>query len=152
MGEGPVIPAAPTIKPHFTFNQERSGSTIEPLYTARKMRAFSVTESELNMLSVINGIAAACFALGTGLFGLSVDIQKDLLFATELPASATELRDTVRPLLFWLGAVFYAFGAIALVWRHNTLSIIKREASADQKVAQKGFLVRFWPPSITRAS
>lgn len=101
------------------------------------------------MLSVINGIAALCFSIGTGLLGLSVDIQKDLLLASEVPANAETLRDLVRPALLWGAGIFYFLGVVTFFWRRATLDIIKKEV-ADNMPRRKGWLICLWPPGIHR--
>jgi hypothetical protein len=131
-----------------SFTQAPSGSTIEPLYTKRTMRAYSVTESELNMLSVINGLAAVCASIATGLLGLCIGIQQEVMFSAELPESGAALRDFARPILFWSAMAFYGFALITLVWRYNTLHIIKREAGDGNSL--KGWGFKFWPPRIWR--
>lgn len=122
-----------------------TGSTIEPLYTKRQMRAFSVTESELNMLSIINGIAGACFSIGTGLIGLSVDVQQVLQGQT---VTLNSVAHSARPLFVWGGVIFYALGLLAVLWRHNTLEIIKRETGEQEEA--KGWGIRLWPPKLWR--
>lgn len=108
-----------------------TGSTFTMSYGKRIVKAFPITESELNEVAAAKRIAAVCFTIAGALFGFAMNLNKDMQFANSLPEKVTS---------FW-NAIWYACligsGITSLlgIWLwlrgHNRLAEIKREARFD---------------------
>ena len=106
-----------------------NGSTVEPLYSARQMRCYSVTESELQQINLANIGITASFSFGSALLAFYLDVFKDTVLATEVPAEAQAVIGYVQPVLLFLGAGFWIFAGVLLWWRRNMVKLIKDESA-----------------------
>ncbi|WP_428631171.1 hypothetical protein [Sphingopyxis sp.] len=108
--------------------QPMHGSTIETVYSRRKMKCYSVTESELKQIGLANLGATICVGIGSALFAFGVDVFKDSILATEIPKEANILIDSIQPICLYLGAAFYIAAAALLWWRQSMIGTIKSES------------------------
>lgn len=107
--------------------QPLHGSTIETVYSRRKMKCYSVTESELKQIGLANLGVTICVGIGSALVAFGVDVFKDSVLATEIPAAANVLIDSIQPICLYLGAAFYVAAAFLLWWRRSMIDTIKEE-------------------------
>lgn len=105
-----------------------NGATVEPVYSTRKMRCYSVTESELKQISLANLGITAFASIGSGLLAFWLDVFKDTLLAEAVPEAAQSAIDYVQPVLLFLGIAFWLLTAGTLFWRRSMISTIKEES------------------------
>ncbi len=106
-----------------------NGSTVEPLYSSRQMRCYSVTESELKQIGLANLGITAFSSIGTGMLAFSLDIFKDTVLAGGVPESAKVALSFVQPVLLIGGIAFWVFAIFAIFWRRDMIKIIKHEST-----------------------
>lgn len=105
-----------------------TGSVIQPEYAQRNMKCYAVTESELKQIGLANLAVTICFGIGSGLLGLGIDIFKDTTLADSVPPNANVVVNTVQPILFIFGIVFWLAAAALWFWRRDMLSLIRKES------------------------
>lgn len=106
-----------------------NGSAVEPIYSVRKMKCYSVTESELWQIGLANIAITAFASLGSAMLAFAADIYKDTLLAEKVPDSAAIAISYLQPLLLVLGGLFWVFAGVAMFWRKGMIKIIKTESS-----------------------
>lgn len=106
-----------------------NGSTVEPVYSARKMRCYSITDSELQQISLANIGITVFFSLGSAMFAFWIDIFKDTMLANRIPHIAEIAIAYVQPVLLFLGVIFWVIGIIVLLWRRNMITLTKEESN-----------------------
>lgn len=105
-----------------------NGSTVEPVYSARKMRCYSVTESELRQINLANIGITAFASMGSAMLAFWLDVFKDTVLAEKIPERAQEIVSYVQPILLVMGLAFWALSAATLGWRRNLIKLIKDES------------------------
>jgi len=105
-----------------------SGSTVLPTYTERKMRYFSISDSELRTIGLANLGQNFLLALGSAMLAFSLDIFKDTTLAESIPTKAAEIASYVQPICLILGVVFYSGAAGVWYWRKGMIDTIKKES------------------------
>ena len=106
-----------------------NGSTVEPVYSSRKMRCYSVTESELQQINLANIGITAAFSFGSALLAFYLDVFKDTVLAESIPDQAAAVIGYVQPVLLTLGLGSWAFAGVLLWWRRNMIRLIKDESA-----------------------
>ncbi|MEL6883441.1 MAG: hypothetical protein AAFP87_02945 [Pseudomonadota bacterium] len=109
-----------------------NGSTLEPIYSSRKMVCYSVTESELKQLNLANIGVASFTSLGSAMLAFWLDVFKDTTLASSVPESAQAIISYVQPIILFLGAAFWIISGVILYWRRGLILLIKEE-SQEQK-------------------
>lgn len=109
-----------------------NGSTVEPVYSARKMKCYSVTESELKQIGLANIAITSMGSIGTGLFAFGLDIYKDTVFATGIPETTEAVISILQPILLIGGAAFWVIAIIAIFWRKSMMTLIKEESTGPR--------------------
>jgi len=97
------------------------------------MRTYTVTESELWILSLANGLMTIFFSLGSGFVGIALDITKDVMLSPELAKTGEALAEIVRPACVILAVVFFACGLWAFMQRQSTIALIKKESGLQAR-------------------
>lgn len=105
-----------------------NGSTVEPVYSTRKMKCYSVTESELRQIGLANLGVTAFSAIGSALTALSVDLFKDTQLSSNIPASTVDALSLVQPILVALSVGFWFLVGLTVWWRRNMIALIKEES------------------------
>ncbi len=108
-----------------------NGSTIEPVYSKRKMKMYSVTESELKQIGLANIGITGTASLGSAFLAFSLDIFKDTVLAGSIPAAAQAAIDYVQPICLFVGLGFWVFSAFLVWWRKGMLDLIRKESSSN---------------------
>ncbi len=106
-----------------------SGSTVEPIYSTRKMRCYSVTESELKQINLANIAITAFSSTGSALLAFWLDIFKDTILSEKVPEVAQTAIGYVQPILLILGIGFWVAAGAALWWRRDMIKLIKQEST-----------------------
>lgn len=106
-----------------------NGSTVEPVYSSRKMRCYSVTESELQQINLANIGITASFSFGSALLAFYLDVFKDTVLAESISEQAEAVIGYVQPVLLAFGVGFWAFAGLLLWWRRNFIKLIKDESA-----------------------
>lgn len=106
-----------------------NGSTIEPVYSKRKMKAYTVTESELKQIGLANIGITGTASIGSAFFVFGLDIFKDTVLATEIPKEAAAIVSYVQPISFFTGIVFWVFSIVLMYWRWDMINTIKKEST-----------------------
>jgi hypothetical protein len=105
-----------------------NGSTLEPVYSSRKMVCYSVTESELRQLNLANIGITGLTSLGSAMLAFWLDVFKDTTLAGSIPEEAEILISYVQPLLLVFGIGFWVLAGFLLFWRRNLVKLIKDES------------------------
>ena len=105
------------------------GSTLRAIYTARSMRCFSITESELRTIGLANVGQNILLSIGSALLAFSLDIFKDTTMAEHVPSQAAEIASYVQPICLFLGLAFYVAAGFVWWWRKGMIDTIKKESS-----------------------
>lgn len=106
-----------------------NGSTVEPIYSIRKMKCYSVTESELKQIGLANIAITSMGSIGTGLFAFGLDIYKDTAFTTSIPEATEAVISILQPILLIGGIAFWVIAIIAIFWRKSMMTLIKNEST-----------------------
>lgn len=105
-----------------------NGATVEPVYSTRKMKCYSVTESELKQIGLANLGITAFASIGSGFLAFWLDIFKDTFLADSVPETAQSAINYVQPILLYVGIAFWLLCGATLYWRRNMIQIIKDES------------------------
>lgn len=95
------------------------------------MKAYPMTESDLDDLAGLGFGATVAFALASFMFGLAVDLQKDLSLATDTPAEAQAFWSAVRIMAMVVAVVSALVGGGLIVRGHTKLNRIKRDTTFE---------------------
>ena len=106
-----------------------NGSTLQPIYSQRRMRCYSVTESELLQIGIANIGITACFSIGSALMTFWLDIFKDTRLATEIPEDVQTALAYIQPIIFFVSLAFFSTGAAAIWWRKRLMDLIRQEST-----------------------
>jgi hypothetical protein len=106
-----------------------SGSSIEPIYSRRRLKCYTITESEIHQIGLANIGITAFTALGSAFFAFWLDLTKDIAFASEIPKGIEPLISYVQPILMVLAFAFWVIALGGVFWRSRMLKIIKSESS-----------------------
>ena len=118
-----------TLKERVESAEGVNGSSIEPVYATRKMRCYTITESELQQINLANIGVTANASIGTALLAFWLDVFKDTLLADNVPDSAQVVIHYVQPILLFLGLAFWGFAIAVLWWRRGLIDTIKKEST-----------------------
>ena len=106
-----------------------NGSAIEPVYSQRRVKCYSITESELMHIDLANIGITAFFAIGSAFFAFALDLFKDTLFANPMPEAALSVISYLQPIMIFVGILFWIFGGIGWWWRVRIIDLIKKESA-----------------------
>lgn len=106
-----------------------NGSTVEPIYSARKMRCYSVTESELKQIGLANLGITAFASLGSAMLAFSLDVFKDTLLAEQIPKEADLVISYLQPILLFVGVGLWIMAGLTLRWRRSMIELVKEEST-----------------------
>ena len=106
-----------------------NGATVEPVYSQRKMKCYTVTESELRQIGLSNLGITGLFSLGAAFFAFGLDVFKDTLLAESVPDAAQAIVSYVQPICFFVSASFFVLGLLTIRWRSGLIKLIKDESS-----------------------
>ena len=106
-----------------------NGSTVEPIYSARKMRCYSVTESELKQIALANLGITAFTSLGSAMLAFALDVFKDTLLAEQIPKEADLVISYLQPILLFIGIGFWILAGLTLRWRRSMIDLVKEEST-----------------------
>lgn len=124
---------------------EPGGGQFAPIYSVRRTKCYTVTDSELKQIGLANLGATAFFTIGSLLAGFAIDVFKDIALTDDVPDAAKQIIDSAQPLLFTMAAVFYIIGFIAMIWRWDMIKSIKAESVEDGPIQlRQGWRLQ-WP-------
>jgi len=106
-----------------------NGATVEPVYSQRKMKCYTVTESELRQIGLSNLGITGMFSLGAAFLAFGLDVFKDTLLAESVPDAAQAIVSYVQPICFFVSASFFILGLLTIRWRSGLMQLIKDESS-----------------------
>ena len=104
---------------------QTKGSLLTTLYTERKVKAYPVTDNELETLSMFNTESVMFFSIGTGLLGYAADSLRDALAAS--PHGNLKL---VCSFIF-LALLCYGLGSWRFWKRHTLVRSIKAQSQTE---------------------
>ena len=105
-----------------------SGGLVKPVYSEREMKCLTVTESELKQIGLANLGVTVCVGIGSAFFAFGLDVFKDSLLASDIPASALVLTQYVQPMCLVMGVAFYLVAGLLYFWRKDMIGLIRRES------------------------
>ena len=91
------------------------GTVLHTAHTERTVKVFGVLESELQHISLLNGLSVACSSIGSFFLALSVSIVVNWLTQGELTSSGKSFLQIVAPTCAFIALLCYG-GAL---WSHN---------------------------------
>lgn len=99
------------------------------------MKSYSFTDSDLDAISLMNVVAAMCFAFGAGILTFCIDVRKDLLIESEdqLSPAVLALTYSVNWLGFPVAGILLIVGLVAWVKRGGTIERVKSESRSSTK-------------------
>lgn len=105
-----------------------TGGVVKPVYSERKMRCLTVSESELKQLSLSNWGVTIFASIGSGLLTFGIDLFKDTALSPPGSGTAADVADTIEKLC--MGGSFVCFiVAIGLwLWRRDMIKTIREES------------------------
>jgi hypothetical protein len=106
-----------------------NGSTIEPVYSKRKMQTYTITRSELKQIGLANLAITGTTSIGSALFVFGIDILKDTTLSESVPREAELLVSYVQPICIGLGIGFWVFSGFLMWWRRGMIELIKNESA-----------------------
>lgn len=109
--------------------RSEGGAILEPVYSKRQIRCYSVTESELKQIGLANLAVTISFGLGSALMAFWLDVFKDQRLSSDVPDGADILFSIIQPMCLWLGLGFWAASVVFWLWRWDMLKLIKKESS-----------------------
>lgn len=109
-------------------SERLSGGTLEPIYSKRSFKCYTVTESELQQIGIANIGATFTSSIGSGFLAFWLDIYKDTALSENIPPTAAYVVDYVKPTCLYTGLVFWAFSASLLFWRYKMITTLKTES------------------------
>lgn len=107
------------------------GSTVQPTYTERKMRYFSISESEMKNIGLTNLLQTSCIGVGSAMLAFALDIFKNTTLAESVPTKAAEIASYAQQICVVLGLVFYLIAGLIWFWRSGMINTIKRDSVDD---------------------
>lgn len=128
-------------------SQEGLKSPVEAIHTVRKMQCYTITESELMQLSLVNTLVAFSWSLVSGIGIFLIDISKDILLTPQIPVVTKSIAIYVLPVLIFLllGAFFALWKAGG--WRKRLIDLIKEESGGCVEINQSSGWTLQWPLS-----
>jgi hypothetical protein len=109
-------------------NRFLEAGAVRIAQSVREMKCYTITDGELNNLSLANTLFAVSCSLAAACFGFAMDITKDIALAGQLTPAGEVLAHVVRPTAWWGTGIFTAIALLMLRWRHNAIAIIKKES------------------------
>ncbi|MFN0191077.1 MAG: hypothetical protein ACKVP5_03750 [Aestuariivirga sp.] len=73
-----------------------AGSLFDVDYGTQEMKAYPLTEEQIESLSHLGLLATACFSVAAGIFGFSLDLHKDLALTAGADEAAVAYWSAVR--------------------------------------------------------
>ncbi|MGO9991327.1 MAG: hypothetical protein ACLPTF_02285 [Steroidobacteraceae bacterium] len=116
-----------------TTTEGQRGATITTVYVERQVKAFSVFETELDVLSSLNAQATVFFSVGSAFITYAVGIWTNSSFATQLTPEGKLANEFVAPGLVFISIVFYSLAIMAWWKRRRTLGDIRRQSKSATK-------------------
>lgn len=106
------------------------GSTVQPVYSARSMKCYAVTENELQQIRLANGLVTGTFGLGAALLAFGADLFKDVTFSNNMPKDSVWLADGILWACSLLGLAFWIASLLIFLWSKKYVSEIKKESAS----------------------
>jgi hypothetical protein len=107
------------------------GARLNTEHMQRTMRAWPLTEVEVNSLTTLSTQATVFFAVGSATLGLPIGIWTNRLFATSLSPEASVACNILAPVLLFFAVVFFGLGFKAWSDRKSEWQSIKEQATRD---------------------
>lgn len=95
------------------------------------MKAYTLTDSEMLVLSALGVGATLAFALAAGLFGFWIDVSRDIDFAKDTPATILEYWRAAGVIAKYASAGCAVVGVALVVGGGLLVRKIKRETVFD---------------------
>lgn len=123
----PIIEAAPGKPPANASKRGRtaSGGLLVPLYGKQILKAYPLTEDQIETLSGLGLLAAGCFTVAGACLGFAIDLTKDLRLAAGIDPAALAWWEGVNYASFGGSAVFFVAGFLFWYWHGSKLKKIK---------------------------
>lgn len=124
----PTIQKASAAFPVHTESSS-SGNMVDPGYTVRRVKTYTIFEAELNQITILDGFAglalSICFSAGTFFFGANWDL---LLTAKLDPAVMVEANASRKTALV-VAILFLCMAIGAVVWRLAMAQEIRKNST-----------------------
>jgi hypothetical protein len=108
-----------------------SGATIVTAYAKRRLRAYSILDSEVKNLSMFNTLSAVCFSVMSAFISFAVGIWVNSLFVENPPAEGKILSHVAAPASCVFAVIAFCLGIWAIWTRTSTWRDIRRESSGQ---------------------
>jgi len=111
--------------------QRANGSSVKPSYKHRTICYYPVTDDELDQLAAFNRVSAALFAAGSFILGWSLDVGKDLYFASDMDPSVRGNAVSAAVAGVVIAVVFFVVGVYFWNAKNKQSRRIKTESVDD---------------------
>lgn len=105
------------------------GSFLEPEYGTRHMKAYPLTEDQLENLFGIDVLAAVCFSIASALLSFSFNVQTSLVILTNIPPDKLGYWEALRSISGILSIFMFFAGWGFVRYRKNKLAKLKSRMS-----------------------
>ena len=121
------IPKDDLVKAASLAIENQNGSTVEPVYSRRKILCYSITESELKTFGFSHGLSTVLFSAGSIFFGFGLDIFKDQLLSDTIPSTVSQVAYYAQYFSFIISFICFAAGGFTIYWRRGYWADIMSE-------------------------
>lgn len=118
-------------RPRADAGQAAAGGGIVVTHTTRQLKSYNFTDSDLDTIGLANLVSGVSFSLATAIATFSIDFNKDLLLADNVPPTAEALQFTLNWVGLPIALCFFCVGIIAQTKRGG---VIKRVKQASKNV------------------
>ena len=101
---------------------------IRVLQAGRNVKAYGITESEIDELGTLNTQTTIFFSVGTGLCSFGGGLYVNWIMAGMSSLYGEVLGKIGSPICCGIGLVFYVLGIICILRRKSTIKRIKRDS------------------------
>lgn len=101
------------------------GSLLDIRYGRQAMKAYPLTEEQIENLAGLGLLATLCFSGAAGVFGFAIDLDKDLSIAVGVPAEKMAWWSAVSSGSFLLSGALVLIGLFLLYRGHSKYAKIK---------------------------
>lgn len=105
-----------------------TGGIVRPIYSERKMRCLTVSESELKQISLSNWGVTIFASIGSALLTFGLDLFKDTALSPPADASTSKMVDTVEMLCIGGSIVAFLVAVGLWMWRRDMIKTIRQES------------------------
>jgi hypothetical protein len=110
------------------------GALLRTVHMTRDVNVYPLQEMEIDALALFNGVATACFSIGSALVTFGAGVLASGIIQGTLTAEASAFVKFASPSTIILGVIFLIGAVIATIQRSNNARKLKNEAKIVQEI------------------